>query len=271
MIDFQKIQTPLDEIAQTVKGLLSDAYGEFEDEDVKEDIESVEYSLNEFKKRFERAKQADLSTLSEMAHDLRGPFNSIIGYPEMLLEDPLEPEQLTAIRSIYDTGSFLIGQINGVLDYARIETDTLKANDCIHFDLVAEIKNQQGVYMEQRERTFDVEDNLPKAYGDSYQIRRSFLSLLENAIVYSDAPVTIAAKTNDGMIEVSVKDTGTGIKADDIAHIFEPFWTGESESKRMGLGLYLAKQFIQKNNGTIRVESVVGEGSTFTMTVPTQA
>ena len=221
--------------------------------------------------------------LANMSHELRTPLNAIIGYTEMLIEDgsELTSEEATQdLDRILISSQHLLSLVNDVLDLARIESGHEQL-DLEHFRpdlLVAEIAKMTAPLIRQQQNELFIEDHFDgEVYLDQIKVKQILLNLLSNAAKFTSngtialrlAPSTLAGKPQ---IEITVEDTGHGIAPEDLAHLFQPFVQSSSPSyahkSGTGLGLAITKQYCEMMNGYIEVESTVGEGSRFTVTLP---
>lgn len=118
----------------------------------------------------------------------------------------------------------------------------------------------------------DIPEELPPVSADYNRLERIFVNLLSNAIKYSepDSPIIVSARQADGMVNISVIDQGCGIPSEDLIHIFDRFYrvARARKAEGIGLGLYITRMLVEAHGGSIRVESEVGEGSTFSFTLP---
>jgi signal transduction histidine kinase len=225
--------------------------------------------------------------LASMSHDLKSPLNSIIGFSELLLkgiEGELNDAQREDIQLIHDSGEELLGIINSVLDFSRLEAGTLE----IHREWTPSIELITGAVKSGshmiggKDITIqtEIQPGLPPVYVDPSRISQVLYSLINNAIKFMDkGTITVKVALARGLFEdadrylrIDVVDTGMGIKQADIERIFDSFRQVDSSFSRrssgIGLGLSLAKELIDVHNGKIWVESEVGRGSVFTVGLP---
>lgn len=244
--------------------------------------------LKELKDANERLREVDkLKTnfLAAMSHELRTPLNSIIGFSRVILkgiDGPINELQEQDLQTIHDSGKHLLGLVNDILDQAKIEAGKMELSHD-YFDLSKVIKgvmsSAKGLTKEKDIRlNTEMDNDLPLAYGDEFRTRQIILNLVSNAAKFTlKGSITTSAHViteNDRkFIQVSVTDTGIGIKEEDFAMLFESFQQVDSSTTRAaegtGLGLPLAKSLTELQGGRIWVESEVGVGSTFSITVPT--
>ena len=226
------------------------------------------------------ASQHKSQFLANMSHELRTPLNAILGYTELMADGAYgEPSEkmLGVLKRLESNGRHLLGLINDVLDLSKIEAGQLVL-DLADYSLQSVA---QTVYSAveplatDKKLTFKVEvaPNLPPGRGDERRLTQVLLNLVGNAIKFTDAgEVAIKAVVADGSFNVAVHDTGPGISPADQAKLFQEFQQADNTITRKkggtGLGLAISKRIIEMHGGRIWIDSVVGQGSTFSFTVP---
>jgi signal transduction histidine kinase/ActR/RegA family two-component response regulator len=244
--------------------------------------------LNEARLRAEEANQAKSDFLSVMSHELRTPLNPILGFAEMLSDEVADPEQRDILQTIVSSGQHMVQLIDEILDYSKAEAGRVEVVP-VEFslvDLVVEKMILMGGSLKRDEVKFSYELNrgafkdkeLPIFKGDADMLKHILRNLLANAIKFTAAGhvilrVTIlSADDLNAMVSFEVEDTGIGIEPKAHAQIFEPFVQADSSQTRTyggtGLGLAICKRLIELMGGAISVESEVGKGSVFRVTVP---
>jgi signal transduction histidine kinase len=218
-----------------------------------------------------------------MSHELRTPLNAIIGFSEMIsmqVLGPIQPDRyLECAQDIQTSSRHLLGLLEEVLDTSRIEVDRydLRTESCRIGDLVQAVVTIVAPDARTRQVIVSrgVADDLPRMQLDPKAIRQALINLIGNAIKFTPAGGAIhvgAAADAAGDLILRVADTGIGIAERDIELIFERFAQVEdSYAKRrggIGLGLHITRRLIELHGGTVSVESVLGEGSTFTIRLP---
>lgn len=215
---------------------------------------------------------------SGVAHEINNPL-AIIDQKAGLLEDILELTEnfeykekfAQELKSIKDAVQRCKSITHRLLGFARRLDVTLTELDLPSLidEVISFVKNE-ALFKHIRITTIYADD-LPKVQGDKGQLQQVFLNLLNNAIdaIGKDGEIIISAKKKDDkFVEVSVSDTGTGIPPHILKHIFEPFFTTKEPGKGTGLGLSITYGIIKKFGGDIQVESTVGKGTTFYITIP---
>lgn len=231
----------------------------------------------------ERAQAADRAKsafLSAMSHELRTPLNSVIGFTGVLLggmAGPLQPQQEEPLRIVQRNGRHLLDLINDVLDLSKIEASEMRLA-ASPFDLVQSLREAmeslapaaaaKGLELVQSCAV----ETLPMT-GDRRRVAQILLNLLSNAVKFTEkGSVTLALARGKDQVHLAVRDTGPGIPAKDLPRLFTEFeQLDEGLARRnegTGLGLALSRRLARLMNGTIEVESQLGLGTTFTLTLP---
>lgn len=220
--------------------------------------------------------------LSNMSHEIRTPMNSIIGFTKVILKTNITTKQREYLQAIKISGDSLIVLVNDILDLAKVDSGKMiyeniafkmsKSIDAVIH--LFEIKTQEMNI----ELVKQYDSKIPSVLlGDPVRLHQILLNLISNAVKFTPQgkitiSVTLIEENNDEVtLEFAVSDTGIGIEKDKIEHIFENFNQATSGISRVyggtGLGLTIAKQFVEGQDGTIKVESKINEGSTFSFTI----
>jgi signal transduction histidine kinase len=216
-----------------------------------------------------------------MSHELRTPLNAIIGFSEVLGErlfGELNDKQAEYTEDILTSGRHLLSLINEILDLSKVEAGRMEL-EVAAFDLPLAIDNARTFVRERATKhginlDVTIDECLGDFVGDERKIKQVLLNLLSNAVKFTPegGRIGISARQVDGSVEISVSDTGIGISHEDQAKIFEEFRQVGSDyahkTEGTGLGLTLAKKFVELHGGKIWVESEVGKGSRFIFTLP---
>ena len=223
------------------------------------------------------------SFFAKMSHEIRNSINSIIGVNNMLLDTNLDTSQLRLAKIVKSSSDFLLNLVRDVLDYSRIDQSTVELN-IVPFSLLTTIEQiissfNQAATDKGISISYLYDRQIPTTIqGDPIKIGQILSNLVSNAIKYSDnGNIIISTQLledcgSEARISLSVKDTGVGIKPDDITKIFEPYYQVKENKKHhqesTGLGLPIVKWLVTAMKGHIEVESVHHQGSKFTVTLP---
>jgi signal transduction histidine kinase len=240
--------------------------------------------LEEKSRELETASRHKSEFLANMSHELRTPLNAIIGFSEVLHEQmfgDLNEKQSEYAQDILSSGRHLLSLINDILDLSKVEAGRLEL-ELGPFDLPASIESAITLVRERVSRRgltleVSIDGRLGEIVGDERKIRQVLLNLLSNAVKFTPegGRIELAAAPANGSVEISVADTGIGIASEDQEAIFEEFRQVGTDYARKregtGLGLALARRFVELHGGTIWVKSQLGNGSTFTIAIPVPA
>ena len=228
------------------------------------------------KEEAEQMARLKSSLLNNMSHELRTPITSIIGYAELIMNEPEGPHEDFAAR-IRQSGKRLSRTLRAVLEMAQIESGTLdvQPHDVDVVPLVHEVVQEYRSMAAEKDFSVQVRERVgdETLYTDRNLVYRAIGNLVHNAIKFSEeGPVQVDVDAVDTGVRIAVSDSGIGIDPDFRPHLFEPF-KQESEGRARtyegtGLGLALTKRMVDLLGGTIEVESVKDEGSTFVVELP---
>jgi len=236
--------------------------------------------LGRLYQQLELASKHKSQFLANMSHELRTPLNAILGYTELIIDNVYgdTPEKMhNVLKRIESNGKHLLGLINDVLDLSKIEAGQLTLSLATYSlkDVVQTAYTAVEPLAQEKNLGFKIEvpRDLPLGRGDEHRLTQVLLNLIGNAIKFTDrGEVLIKAATVNGTFSVAVHDTGPGIPETDQAKLFQEFQQADNSVTRKkggtGLGLAISKRIIEMHGGNIRVESVVGQGSTFSFTLP---
>ncbi|MCR5801337.1 MAG: response regulator [Lachnospiraceae bacterium] len=228
----------------------------------------------------EEANRAKSSFLANMSHEIRTPINAVLGMNEMILRESNESGITSYAESIRSAGNTLLGLVNNILDFSKIEAGKMDIVE-VNYDLssvINDLVNMIAIKAQDKglelEMSFD--QHIPKSlFGDEIRIKQIITNILTNAVKYTEKGKVsfnlgfekIESDPEHIELKVSVKDTGIGIKQEDISRLFEKFDRIEEERNRniegTGLGMNITQRLLEMMGSSLQVESVYGEGSIF--------
>jgi signal transduction histidine kinase/HPt (histidine-containing phosphotransfer) domain-containing protein/PAS domain-containing protein/ActR/RegA family two-component response regulator len=245
-----------------------------------DEIGAQKDSLIELKELAEKASESKSSFLANMSHEMRTPLNAIIGLSELGLgEDDLQDDVRENLEKIYSAGMTLLSTINDILDISKIESGKFELIP-VEYDTPSIINDVITLnIMRIQEKPIDfrlsINENLPaNLFGDELRIKQVFNNILSNAFKYTregsvDWSIDFERDGEDVWLISTVKDSGIGIKKEDLQKLFSDYNQVDTKSNRAiegtGLGLSITKRIVEMMDGTIDVKSAYMEGSTFTI------
>lgn len=249
--------------------------------DQKEELEEFNQLLLISQKKLKETNKTKDKFFNIIAHDLKGPFTSFITITDIMSNDPdslSEEKRFHFIKSLHDSAITLESLLENLLQWARAQSGTLEMNlRCVKlYDMVAQnLKLLEMNALDHHIQLINLVEERSQVKADPNLLHTILRNLLSNAVKFCkpNSKVSISSKTiNKKFLEIKVKDEGIGISPTDIKKLFRIDVTtktiGESTKKGTGFGLILVKEFVEKQSGSIRVSSKLGEGSTFSFTLP---
>ncbi len=240
--------------------------------------------LKEAKQRAEEANESKSNFLSNMSHEIRTPMNAIVGMTEILLRSDLSDQDRGYLMNIKNSGASLLTIINDILDFSKIESGKLEILE-EEYEPMSMLSDLSMIFLNRIgdkpvELIFDIDKNLPnKLYGDSLRIRQIIINIANNAIKFTAAgyvklTIQMAPMAEQAMVNlnISIEDSGQGIKPEDLDKLFGSFQQVDTKKNRnkegTGLGLAISKQLVETMGGQIGVRSEYGKGSEFYFHIP---
>ena len=230
------------------------------------------------KERAEAANQAKSTFVSNITHEIRTPMNAIVGMTEILLREELSEQDKGYLMNIKNSGNALLNIVNDILDFSKMESGKMELVED-EYDPMLMLSDLSMIFLtrigsKDMEILYDIDERLPRRlYGDGLRIRQIIINIVNNAIKFTDSgfvrlQIGVGNVNGDRMeLLVSVKDTGQGIKEEDLDKLFGSFQQVDSKKNRgkegTGLGLSISKQLVEMMGGSIGVKSTYGEGSEF--------
>jgi len=236
--------------------------------------------IQEKSRQLEVASRHKSEFLANMSHELRTPLNAIIGFTRIVMrrsQEKLEPLQYENLEKILTSGQHLLALINSILDLSKIEAGRIEVHPG-HVGLAPVLEQcvrtvEPLVKADTVRLVKEFDQALSEMYVDEEKLRQIIINLLSNAAKFTErGSIRLQAHAANGSVAIAVADTGTGIPADKLSLIFEEFEQADASSTRVhggtGLGLAIARRLARLMGGDIAVESTLGSGSTFTLTLP---
>ncbi len=228
----------------------------------------------------EKASLAKSDFLAVMSHELRTPLTAIMGYEELLADGitgPINPQQAQQLSRIKASAQHLLGLIDEILTFSRIEAgrETIRLEIADVNRIIEDSANLVAPLADEKKLGFVVHLLDPPRFmrTDAVKVRQMIVNLLTNAVKFTETgTVSVRAATSGQNVEIAVHDTGIGIAEENLDKVFDPFWQVEQKATRRaggtGLGLTVTRRLARLLGGDVSVQSSMGEGTTFTITIP---
>ncbi|HAS63105.1 MAG TPA: hybrid sensor histidine kinase/response regulator [Vibrio sp.] len=230
------------------------------------------------RKRAEESERATKEFVAMINHELRTPLNGVLGSAELLADTPLSMEQRTMLSNLTHSGDLLRHVINDLLDFSKISAGMMELFPSTFGwqDMRSMLNGIFSPQAQEKQIAFIIEEEgtMPEAFiGDFERIGQILANLIGNAIKFTSVgKVEVFAKWDDDALVVKVQDTGCGIAENAQNRLFDPFVQVDRTAKRTyegtGLGLAICKNLVELMSGSIAIESIVGEGSVFSISLP---
>jgi signal transduction histidine kinase len=238
-------------------------------------LKQAQRSLIEAREKAEDSSRAKSAFLANMSHEIRTPLNAIIGFAEVLANAKTDEEKKQFQEIVQSNGNLLLQLVNDILDISKIEAGTLEFNYS-DVDINVLLSDLQQLFtMKLKGQNSNVQIVLQKGLPecviktDNNRLSQVISNFISNAIKYtSEGEITVGYEKRDSELYFFVKDTGTGIPESKLPKLFDRFYRADKTKEGTGLGLSICKTIIDKLNGNIGVESILGQGSTFWFTLP---
>ncbi len=268
---------------QEINNQLNASYEEIE-EKVRQrtaELEQMNAALASARQRADEASAAKTDFLANMSHEIRTPMNAVVGLSELLSRTaPLTDKQKQFIITMQSSAGTLLELINDLLDIEKIEAQSVElAHEPFNlYTTINEVVQVMGVRAREKQLSFVLRNHCPgledrRFLGDSLRVRQIVMNLCSNAVKFTDkGGVSVHLDCRDGTVSIVVEDTGIGIPEEKREHVFDQFVQADSSISRKyggsGLGLAIVRRLVNMMNGSVKLESKLGEGSRFTVTLP---
>ena len=243
------------------------------------EFDQLGYSFNRMANDLEGVEQRRRELVGDLSHELRTPLTIIRGYLEGLADGAIAPSPDTYSRLVRETER-LQRLVNDLQELSKLESGYLpiEARSMAIAPLITQVSDRfadQLLGVEKLKITVDLADNLPPVWGDPARVEQVLVNLLSNALRYTPAgEINIRAYAEAGFVWITVIDTGIGISAEDLPHVFERFWRADRSRDRVsggsGVGLAICRRLVELQGGQIIAQSELGTGSSFIFSLPIQ-
>ena len=238
------------------------------------------------RREIDELNRAQSQFFSSMSHEIRTPVNSIIGLNEMILREDISEEVAQDARNIQAASRLLLHLINDILDMSSIESGKMEITPVTYNaqTMLSDIIAMIGIRAKEKDLSLlvNIDQNLPaQLYGDEVKIKQILINVLTNAVKYTEkGSVSLSVQCEKGegnrvIVTYSIADTGIGIKKDNIPYLFSAFKRVDTERNRYiegtGLGLAIVKELLSLMGGSVKVNSVYMQGSTFVIDIPQES
>lgn len=252
---------------------------------VNKKLQNKTRELQTANEKLTQMSEAKSQFLSTMSHEIRTPLNGVLGMVELLRDTPVNEQQQRYLDTVYSSGEVLLSIINDVLDYSKIEAGKMPI-ESLEFDLEQLVFSCTSVFAKKTSPSLsfivDIKPETPVSLmGDPTRIRQIILNLLSNAFKFTSVGEIrievqpVERENEEASYSISVRDTGIGLDEQQCNVIFNAFTQADCSTTRRfggtGLGLAICMQLARMMGGSIRVDSELGEGSVFTLTLPLKA
>ncbi len=273
----RRITSPIDALANAARRLGRGDLSQRVQLQGEGEVTALAQAFNSMAVDLEHAEQLRRNMVADVAHELRTPLSNIHGYLEAIRDGVLEPDA-AIISSLNEETALLSRLVNELQELSLVEAGELKlvyqTEDIASLIKQAVTPWQPQLAAKDLSLSLDLPDNLPLVNIDWQRVNQVLHNLLENAVAHTQrgGTISLCAEAKDDWVEVSVSDTGEGIPAEDLPHIFERFYRVDKSRSRAtggsGLGLTIAKRLVEAHGGKITVQSVLRKGSRFCFSIP---
>lgn len=234
-------------------------------------------SINDMAGELAATERMKNDFISSVSHELRTPLTAIKGWAETLQEGADKETNEKGMGVIIRESERLSGLVEELLDFSRLQSGRMKLF-AQRLDILAEL--DEAVYLfteraraEEKQLNYEAELSLSPVYGDANRLRQAFVSIIDNALKYTEAggTITVSSAEKAGAVQVGITDTGCGIPPEHLPNVKKKFYKANQLVRGSGIGLAVADEIIALHGGSLELQSQVGEGTTVTVTLPTCA
>ena len=212
--------------------------------------------------------------ISSVSHELRTPLTAIKGWSETIIEMGDRETLMKGMRVITQETERLSSMVEELLDFSRIQNNRLMLQKS-NTDVLAELADAILVYTERAAKNnikinYHEPEGVAMIFGDKNRLRQVFLNIIDNAVKYigKDGVVDVEARLDDNEVEIKISDNGCGISAEDLPKVKNRFYKANNTVRGSGIGLAVADDLVARHGGSLEIESVKGEGTSVTITLP---
>lgn len=239
-----------------------------------DEIGQLSQSFNEMADELENSEQIKNDFISSVSHELRTPLTAIKGWSETLSEGYDEETFSKGMKVITGETARLEQMVEELLDFSRIQSGRLTLQmDTI--DIVAELEDALLIYIDKAKKeektiSYNEPQFMCAVYGDKSRLRQVFINIIDNAVKYTEpnGRIEVIVTKNEDLVVISISDTGCGIAPEDLPKVKQKFYKANRTKRGSGIGLAVADEIVQMHGGHLKVESVLGEGTTVTVMIP---
>ncbi len=270
----KSICVPLMQISVTAKKL---AKGDFSERIAirnKDEIGELSKVFNDMADELENSEAIKNDFISSVSHELRTPLTAIKGWSETLEAGYDEETYRKGMKVITHETGRLESMVEELLDFSRIQNGRFTLQ-MANTDIIAELEDALLIYTDKAKKEnkaihYTEPESLCVVYGDKNRLRQVFINVIDNAMKYTDpgGSVDISAEKNGDTLSIVVADTGIGISAADLPRVKAKFYKANSTRRGSGIGLAVADEIISMHGGTLDIDSILGKGTTVTITLP---
>jgi signal transduction histidine kinase len=273
----RRILAPVKALTQAAKRLGSGDFTQRVQVKDKSELAELADTFNSMANDLERAEQLRQNMVADIAHELRTPLSNIKGYLEATRDGVVKPD-IDTLRKLDEEATLLSRLVDDLQELSLAEANELKL--VYHPEDITDLIKQTVATTQAKAMAKEISistelvDGLPPVNIDSHRIGQVLRNLLENAVTHTatGGAITVEARNQDDLVEVSVTDNGEGIPAEELPNIFERFYRVDKSRTRAtggsGLGLTIARRLVEAHGGELTVQSEPGKGSRFTFTIP---